>query len=85
VIPEHVLKLFWDADKSGIDIEKHSRYIICRVLGGEARCTAGRMEVSRSIASADDVPDAMISVPTVVPTFPNAARVFCARARAPSP
>jgi hypothetical protein len=32
LIPDHVLKLFWDADKSGIDIEKHSRYIICRVL-----------------------------------------------------
>ena len=32
MIPEHVLKLFWDADKSGIDVEKHSRYIICRVL-----------------------------------------------------
>jgi len=32
VIPESVLELFWDADKSGIDIEKHSRYIICRVL-----------------------------------------------------
>jgi hypothetical protein len=32
VIPEHVLKLFWDADKSGIDVKKHSRYIICRVL-----------------------------------------------------
>jgi hypothetical protein len=32
VIPDHVLKLFWDADKSGIDVEKHARYIICRVL-----------------------------------------------------
>ena len=32
LIPDHVLKLFWDADKSGIDIQKHSRYIICRVL-----------------------------------------------------
>ncbi len=32
VIPEHVLRLFWDADKSDIDTGKHSRYIICRVL-----------------------------------------------------
>jgi hypothetical protein len=32
LIPDQVLKLFWDADKSGIDVEKHSRYIICRVL-----------------------------------------------------
>jgi hypothetical protein len=32
VIPEHVLKLFWDTDKSGIDIDKHARYVICRVL-----------------------------------------------------
>jgi hypothetical protein len=32
VIPEHVLKLFWDADKSGIDVRQHARYIICRIL-----------------------------------------------------
>ena len=31
-IPDHVLKLFWDADKSGIDVQRHARYIICRVL-----------------------------------------------------
>ena len=31
-IPDHVLKLFWDAEKSGIDIHRHTRYIICRVL-----------------------------------------------------
>jgi len=31
-IPDHVLKLFWDTDKSGIDVDKHARYIICRVL-----------------------------------------------------
>jgi hypothetical protein len=32
VIPEHVLKLFWDADKSKINVQRHTRYIICRVL-----------------------------------------------------
>jgi len=32
MIPEYVLKLFWDAKKSSIDIEKHSSYIIKRVL-----------------------------------------------------
>ena len=31
-IPDNVLKLFWDADKSGIDVRRHARYIICRVL-----------------------------------------------------
>jgi len=31
-IPDNVLKLFWDADKSGIDAQEHARYIICRVL-----------------------------------------------------
>jgi len=31
-IPDHVLTLFWDADKSGIDVRRHARYIICRVL-----------------------------------------------------
>ncbi len=31
-IPDHVLKLFWDADKSGIDVQRHARYIVCRVL-----------------------------------------------------
>ena len=31
-IPDNVLKLFWDADKPGIDVQRHARYIICRVL-----------------------------------------------------
>ena len=31
-IPDNVLKLFWDADTSGIDGRRHARYIICRVL-----------------------------------------------------
>jgi hypothetical protein len=31
-IPDHVLRLFWDADRSGIDAERHARYIICRIL-----------------------------------------------------
>jgi len=31
-IPDNVLRLFWDADKSGIDVQRHARYIICRVL-----------------------------------------------------
>ncbi|MCX6844071.1 MAG: hypothetical protein NTX53_17550 [candidate division WOR-3 bacterium] len=31
-IPEHVLSLFWDTDKSGIDARQHARYIICRIL-----------------------------------------------------
>jgi hypothetical protein len=31
-IPSNVLKLFWDADKSGIDVRLHARYVICRVL-----------------------------------------------------
>jgi len=31
-IPENVLRLFWDADKTRLDIERHAKYIICRVL-----------------------------------------------------
>ncbi len=31
-IPNNVLKLFWDADKTGIDVKRHARYVICRVL-----------------------------------------------------
>ena len=31
-IPGNVLKLFWDADKPGIDVRRHARYIIYRVL-----------------------------------------------------
>lgn len=32
VIPDNVLALFWDADKPGIGVRRHARYIICRVL-----------------------------------------------------
>lgn len=31
-IPEYTYQLFWDVDKSDIDINKHSNFIIRRVL-----------------------------------------------------
>jgi hypothetical protein len=49
MIPEHVLKLFWDTDKSGIDVRQHARYIICRILDfGDSPEVRWMLEIGRA-------------------------------------